>query len=225
MKYLSIKNFERFQHYHDRIPPWIKLYNALLDDYAFLQLGDAARAHLILLWLVASRHKNRIPFDAKYIASAIHATSRVDIQALIDGGFVTVTDDATAAQDASKIASTPLAICTDSGDLEGEGEERRGEESAAWVSVVRQRWLLRVGRSTPTVLVRELGASVRLHGVDAILRAIDSYVDARASEAKPAKLAWFADEVALWVQRSAPIVDPATGLLTERGMAVAGGAR
>jgi DNA-binding NarL/FixJ family response regulator len=31
----SVKNFERFQHYKDRSPPWIKLYNELLDDYEF----------------------------------------------------------------------------------------------------------------------------------------------------------------------------------------------
>src|SRR5690606_19747530 len=33
--YLTVKNFERFQHYKDRNPPWIKLYNDLLDDYEF----------------------------------------------------------------------------------------------------------------------------------------------------------------------------------------------
>lgn len=93
MKYLSIKNYETYQHYkQDWQPPWIKLYNRLLDDYAFLQLSDETQRHLMCLWLLASRHQNRIPNDVEYIARAIHAKTKVDLQALIDAGFVVPTD-------------------------------------------------------------------------------------------------------------------------------------
>ncbi len=66
MKTFSVKNFERFQHYKDRSPPWIKLYNELLDDYSFACLDDAAKFHLIAIWLLASRTDNRIPYDATW---------------------------------------------------------------------------------------------------------------------------------------------------------------
>jgi hypothetical protein len=247
MKYLAIKNFERFQHYHDRIPPWIKLYNSLLDDYAFLQLGDAARSHLILLWLVASRHKNRIPNDPKYIASAIHARGKVDIAALVDGGFVVFTDDATPEQPASKTASPllapTLASCTESGDAEGEKRERERREEGEvgkstprrasraiplppWATPLADRWISRVGDVTPVKMRRHLAAAVGVHGEAAVLRAIEAWVTARREAGKPCKLEWFADEVSVWVERTKPIVDPATGLLNERGMAAfAGGSR
>ena len=61
MRYFRVKNFERFQHYKDRSPPWIKLYNDLLDDYAFTCLQDASKLHQILIWLVASRTGNKLP--------------------------------------------------------------------------------------------------------------------------------------------------------------------
>ena len=39
--YFSVRNWDEFQHYKDRDPTWIKLYNRLLDDYAFGLLPDA----------------------------------------------------------------------------------------------------------------------------------------------------------------------------------------
>ena len=57
----SVINFEKYQHYRNRTPPWIKLYNRLLDDYAFGRLPDASKAHLVAIWLLASRSDNRVP--------------------------------------------------------------------------------------------------------------------------------------------------------------------
>jgi hypothetical protein len=59
--YLRVKNWAEFQHYKDRNPPWIKLHRALLDDYEFARLPDASKAHLVLIWLLASQSDGRIP--------------------------------------------------------------------------------------------------------------------------------------------------------------------
>lgn len=88
----SVKNFERFQHYKDRSPPWIKLYNELLDDYAFGQLPDASKLHLVAIWLLASRSNNRIPHDSIWIAKRISATEKVDLDLLRVSGFIEVQD-------------------------------------------------------------------------------------------------------------------------------------
>jgi hypothetical protein len=106
-RYLSVKNFERFQHYRDRTPPWIKLYNDLLDDYAFACLQDASKAHLVLIWLLASRYENRVPNDPEWIARKIGATTPVDIAALVSAGFVTVEQDASTPLAASEQPATP----------------------------------------------------------------------------------------------------------------------
>ena len=44
-----VKNFENFQHYKDRNPPWIKFYNEVLDDYDIGRLPDASKAHLFAI--------------------------------------------------------------------------------------------------------------------------------------------------------------------------------
>lgn len=88
--YFSVKNFEKFQHYKDRTPPWIKLYNELLDDYDFGLLPDASKAHLLAIWLLASRYSNRIPYDTDWISRHINATETPDLKMLEKTGFIVV---------------------------------------------------------------------------------------------------------------------------------------
>jgi len=108
MRTFSVKNFERFQHYTDRSPPWIKLYNALLDDYAFACLQDASKLHLIMIWLVASRSNNKIPYDAEWISGRINASEKVDLDVLVKAGFIEINQEL---QSVEQDASKPLAEC------------------------------------------------------------------------------------------------------------------
>src|SRR6185503_10986047 len=48
------KNWEKFQHYKDRRPPWIRLYHSLLDDRAFWALKGDDSKFLVAIWLIAS---------------------------------------------------------------------------------------------------------------------------------------------------------------------------
>ena len=94
MKVLSVKNWEEFQHYKNRKPPWIKLYTSLLNDYKFLQMTDAERYQLIAIWLLASCTENRIPCDATYIRGQIRSRKPVPIEKFVSLGFLTVSQDA-----------------------------------------------------------------------------------------------------------------------------------
>ena len=58
---LRIKNWDRFQHYHNRKPPWIKLYRELLDDPDYHKLPPVAAKYLPLIWLVASEKDGELP--------------------------------------------------------------------------------------------------------------------------------------------------------------------
>lgn len=93
MRTLSVKNFEKYQHYKDRTPPWIKLYNDLLDDYEFGSLPDATKWHLIAIWLLASRSDNRIPYDEAWISRRINANGNLDLARLINSGFLIVNQE------------------------------------------------------------------------------------------------------------------------------------
>ena len=55
----KIKDWENFQHFKDRNPPWVKLYKYLLDDPDWHALdGDDAKT-LVMLWLLASEDKTK----------------------------------------------------------------------------------------------------------------------------------------------------------------------
>lgn len=126
MKTFSVKNFDKFQHYKDRAPPWIKLYNELLDDYEFGRLQDASKMHLIAIWLLASRSENKIPYDPEWIARRINATDMVDLDALARAGFIVVDQEL---HNAEQVASKPLAECLPRERVEG--EERQNAAAGA----------------------------------------------------------------------------------------------
>jgi hypothetical protein len=87
-----VKNFERFQHYKlkDGAPRWIKLYREILVDYEFSALPDNSKAHLMLIWVLASQTDKPLPFDSKWIASRVGATDKIDLESLAMAGFLVV---------------------------------------------------------------------------------------------------------------------------------------
>lgn len=88
MKYLSVKNIKKFQHYSKRNPPWIKLYRSIFDNYDFGCLKDSSKLHLILIWLLASQCNNKIPNDANWLKQKLGVNGKVDIKPLIEKGFL-----------------------------------------------------------------------------------------------------------------------------------------
>ena len=82
MKYISIRNYEKYQHYGKRRPPWIKLYNDIMDDYDFICLPDESKYHLIGLMLLASRNDNQIPHNLDFIKTQLGANSDVNLKLL-----------------------------------------------------------------------------------------------------------------------------------------------
>ncbi len=112
--YVAVVNFERFQHYKDRNPPWIKLHAALLDDYEFGRLQDASKMHLVGIWILASKTDNHVPADPEWITKRIGARTKVDLEVLISAGFLV----------RLRRASDALADGKQSARLE---EESRGE--------------------------------------------------------------------------------------------------
>ena len=90
MNYIEIKNWEKYQHYKNRNPPWIKLHNSLFDDYDYASLPDDSKLLLISLFLLASRTNNKIPYDVEWIKSKAVLIGKPNIEPLLDNGFLTV---------------------------------------------------------------------------------------------------------------------------------------
>lgn len=87
-RFFRVKNYEKFQHYPDRNPPWIKLYNSLLDNYEFSQLPDQTKGHLLMILLLASRLDNKLPWDEEWISLRVHAKSKIKLDLLREFGFI-----------------------------------------------------------------------------------------------------------------------------------------
>ena len=56
-----VKNWEKFQHFKDRKPPWIKLYRDILDDKEWHKLDPVAAKALVMIWLLASENDGQLP--------------------------------------------------------------------------------------------------------------------------------------------------------------------
>ena len=105
MEYFRVANWDTLQHYKDRSPPWIKLHNSLLDDYQFSCLQDASKAHLFAIMMLASRTDNKLPVNPEWIKHKISATCEVDINALLDSGYIELIES----NQLDSSASNPLA--------------------------------------------------------------------------------------------------------------------
>ena len=82
---LKPKNWDGFQHYKKRSPPWIKLHNKLLDDYNFHRLQVASRALAPLLWLLASEYQDgEITAEPEEIAFRLRRPTSEIFPALIE---------------------------------------------------------------------------------------------------------------------------------------------
>ena len=116
MKYLTIQNWREFQHYKKRDPIWIKLHRALLEDYQFAALKDKSKAHLIMIWLIASSNEGRVPHDAKFVASRINATDPVDLDAIIAAGFL-IPEESDSPPEEKVNGAKHAAVNVDTGDV------------------------------------------------------------------------------------------------------------
>jgi len=91
---LQPKNWDVFQHYKDRCPPWIKLHRDLLNNRDYICLPLASKALAPLLWLLASESKDGV-FDASteelVFRFRMTESEVIDgVKPLIDKGFFVI---------------------------------------------------------------------------------------------------------------------------------------
>ena len=87
--YLAVKNYEHYQHYKSRNPPWVKLYLEFLTDYALRKLPENARLLMVCCYLLAAETNNQIPHDCAYLTERVgFAVNDTMIGALKNDGFL-----------------------------------------------------------------------------------------------------------------------------------------
>ena len=134
MRYLKVRNFERFQHYKARKPPWVKLYRDIWSDRQFFRLKPESKLFLIGLFTIASHTDNEIPDDPEWLAEELHLPIKlIDVSPLIAAGFLSEEERASnMLAERQQLASDLMPSCSVSiSDLSDLNLERN-KESLLW---------------------------------------------------------------------------------------------
>jgi hypothetical protein len=88
---LRIRNWQKFQHYKNRRPPWTKLHFALLSSRDWIKSSDSERLLMVVCMLISSQSEymdGRFDADSSYIGTVAHLDNKPNFQPLIDMGFL-----------------------------------------------------------------------------------------------------------------------------------------
>lgn len=120
---IVITGWDRFQHYKDRDPPWVKLYRDILTSESWLLGTDASRLVQLASLLLAARYHNATPLIYEVFRRAAHLDITQEdftsaITHLESYQFLEIQEDTTKRK---PNASNVLATCT--------SEKSRAEKS------------------------------------------------------------------------------------------------
>lgn len=99
MKYISINNWNDFQHYREgsRAITWIKLYLRITDGYRFYKLSDIDKWLFINLCIIAARKGNKMSMDIQWLNKLLTITNHRFLQRRINNlaklELITIKDD------------------------------------------------------------------------------------------------------------------------------------
>ncbi len=124
-----IKNWNRFQHYKDRKPPWIKLHMNLLSDDDYLILSSKAKLVLIHCWMAAAERwepgkevEPLLPCDPGLLRLALRLRQTLCLVELESSGYlIKVSNDYNNLIQYDD--SETVASCTTEAEIEIEVEE------------------------------------------------------------------------------------------------------
>jgi hypothetical protein len=120
---LRVRNWERYQQYKDRCPPWIKLHREILQSEDWVMWSDSSRLLAIVCMLLASRTEDgTLPNNPEYIRRTAYLSKKPDLRPLITCGFLELDED-------ESEAYAMLSSCTTE---ERRVEESRGETEGAY---------------------------------------------------------------------------------------------
>lgn len=129
MSTFALTNWDRFQHYKDRDPPWIKLYRDLLTSESWVLGTDLSRVVQVASVLLAPRYTNSIPLNFRLLKQVMsldckEAEFMAAIEHLERYKFLEIQHDD---ESRKRDASNALATCTS----EKRREDQRREEKTA----------------------------------------------------------------------------------------------
>jgi hypothetical protein len=124
MNFIRIVEWEKYQHYKDRNPPWIKLHRELMTSNTWVSVDDASRVLAIAIMMLAAATGNKIPANPAYVKRVAYLNSDPDFSPLAEVGFIEIVDEN------GNVASAPIATAsTKQADARPEKRQSRAEQS------------------------------------------------------------------------------------------------
>jgi len=84
----KVRNFDRYQHYKRKNPPWVKVYFRIWQDRHFCRFTDQSKLLALAVVSLASQYDNELPLDPEWIQAVCHLTSPPNFAQLIESGFI-----------------------------------------------------------------------------------------------------------------------------------------
>lgn len=124
--YVWIPNWDSFQHYKDRNPPWIKNHVQLLDHDAYMNLSGHLRGILHSTWMAYARSARRLPGDTLTLTRRLGIkVSRRDLAALNQAGFIELVASDVLAE---RLQAASKALALARGDAPSQEAEAEAQE-------------------------------------------------------------------------------------------------
>lgn len=140
-KFLSIKNFEKYQSKGTAGRPWIKLHKTILGDPEFMKLSSHHRFLYTGLLLLADDCGNRIYNDRTYIGQRLYMSpTEIDLKPLYRAGFLYT----------SNLARTLSEESREELDIEENRIEEKEKSSVSVVPTKRRTRAVEVPKSSET---------------------------------------------------------------------------
>lgn len=162
--HFKVRNWERFQHYKNRNPPWIKLHYEILTSKDWVTLSDASRVLAVACMLLASRNNGIVPNDPEYIKRVAYLNTLPDFTELIDCKFLV---DASKCLQVLADASVSVSV---SEELDKEKVKEKGGTGGNNIAadLAREYWFLIPGMRKPIVddLTPQFAEKLRVYGKD-----------------------------------------------------------
>ncbi len=179
MKYLRVKNWNKFQYDAGKQLPWIKFFTTLLaptKEPWYSELPDATKALLHHLWLMAMAFNDRIP-ETWITKEKLNLQSKVKLDLLLQSGSIWFEDESGNKIDSYTHARAPSGLSDSNALHSPRGEsEGRGFDSDAEFSALIAMYPRPLGKKAAR---RHFDRTVRTpEDLAAIKRALDSYVRA-----------------------------------------------
>jgi len=124
-QWIVVRNWEKFQHYKDAWPVWIKFHTGLLHDSRFLELPESTRLLLAQLWLLYATSRAQVPHSTRWLSRQLNQKVMTpQLKRLIHEGFISL--ESSPCLEHVKSASSPRALA----ESREEKEQQRGAAAA-----------------------------------------------------------------------------------------------